>query len=106
MAVLDTGISTLESVRAKVVANERLDFEDGLALMESDDILLLGELADLSRRVTGWQRRGLLHPEPLLEPDERLPCEVQVLRVRDDAEAGRRVHDLGRRAGRRRLAPA
>ena len=53
MAVLDTGISTLESVRAKVVANERLDFEDGLALMESDDILLLGELADLSRRVRG-----------------------------------------------------
>jgi aminodeoxyfutalosine synthase len=46
-------ISTLESIREKVEANERLDFEDGLALMESDDLLELGELADLARRVRG-----------------------------------------------------
>ena len=32
---------------------ERLDFEDGLALMESDDVLELGELADTARRVRG-----------------------------------------------------
>jgi aminodeoxyfutalosine synthase len=36
-----------------VEANERLDFEDGLALMESDDVLALGELADLARRARG-----------------------------------------------------
>jgi len=53
MAVLDRGISTLETVREKVEANERLDFEDGLVLMESDDVLALGELADLARRVRG-----------------------------------------------------
>jgi aminodeoxyfutalosine synthase len=46
-------ISTLESIRAKVESNERLDFEDGLALMESDDVLALGELADIARRVRG-----------------------------------------------------
>ena len=45
--------STLEPIREKVEAGERLDFEDGLALMESDDLLALGELADLARRVRG-----------------------------------------------------
>jgi aminodeoxyfutalosine synthase len=51
MAVLAE--TTLESVRAKVEDGERLDFEDGLALMESDDILGVGELADLARRRRG-----------------------------------------------------
>ena len=51
MAVAE--IPTLESIRDKVEANERLDFEDGLALMESDDLLALGELADLARRTRG-----------------------------------------------------
>ena len=50
-------IPTLDSIRAKVEANERLDLEDGLALMESDDVLALGELADLARRVRGGDDR-------------------------------------------------
>ena len=41
---------TLEPIREKVEAGERLDFEDGLALLESDDLLALGELADEARR--------------------------------------------------------
>src|SRR5688572_30445086 len=45
--------STLTPVREKVEAGERLDFEDGLALLESDDLLELGELADLARRLRG-----------------------------------------------------
>jgi aminodeoxyfutalosine synthase len=45
--------SPLELVREKVEANERLDFEDGLALLESDDLLAIGELADQARRVRG-----------------------------------------------------
>jgi aminodeoxyfutalosine synthase len=49
--------ATLDSIRAKVEAGERLDFEDGLALMESDDLLALGELADLARRVRGGDDR-------------------------------------------------
>ena len=52
MAVIDR-IDTLAPIREKVEANERLDFEDGLTLMESDDLLGLGELADLARRVRG-----------------------------------------------------
>jgi aminodeoxyfutalosine synthase len=45
--------SVLDAVREKVEAGERLDFDDGLALMESDDLLALGELADTARRLRG-----------------------------------------------------
>jgi aminodeoxyfutalosine synthase len=45
--------SALDEIRAKVEAGERLDFDDGLTLMESDDVLALGELADTARRVRG-----------------------------------------------------
>ena len=47
----------LETVREKVLAGERLDLEDGLALLESDDLLALGELADLARRRRGGDDR-------------------------------------------------
>ena len=52
MAVLDA-LDTLAPIREKVEAGERLDLEDGIALMESDDLLALGELADLARRRRG-----------------------------------------------------
>jgi aminodeoxyfutalosine synthase len=52
VAVLERA-NTLGEVREKVEADERLDFEDGLALMESDDVLALGDLADLARRRRG-----------------------------------------------------
>ena len=51
MAVVER--STLDSVREKVEAGERLEFEDGVAILESDELLLLGELADLARRLRG-----------------------------------------------------
>ena len=50
---LAVAISTLDPIREKVEAGERLDFEDGLTLLESDDLLGLGELADLARRLRG-----------------------------------------------------
>jgi aminodeoxyfutalosine synthase len=50
-------VSTLDTVREKVHANERLGFEDGLTLLESDDLLTLGELADTARRVRGGDDR-------------------------------------------------
>jgi aminodeoxyfutalosine synthase len=52
MATLDT-TSTLLTIREKVEAGARLDLEDGIALLESDDLLALGELADLARRRRG-----------------------------------------------------
>jgi aminodeoxyfutalosine synthase len=50
-------VSTLDTIREKIEANERLDFEDGLALLESDDLLAVGDLADLARRVRGGDDR-------------------------------------------------
>jgi aminodeoxyfutalosine synthase len=44
---------TLATIWEKVEANERLDFEDGLMLMESDDLLEVGALADEARRRRG-----------------------------------------------------
>jgi aminodeoxyfutalosine synthase len=52
MAVAER-IDSLELIREKVLAGERLDLEDGLVLMQSDDLLALGELADLARRRRG-----------------------------------------------------
>jgi aminodeoxyfutalosine synthase len=52
MAILER-TETFAPIREKIEAGERLDFEDGLALMESDDILAVGELADLARRQRG-----------------------------------------------------
>ncbi|MBA2357709.1 MAG: aminofutalosine synthase MqnE [Actinobacteria bacterium] len=52
MALLER-TDTLARVREKVEAGERLDFDDGVALLESDDLLGLGELADLARRLRG-----------------------------------------------------
>jgi aminodeoxyfutalosine synthase len=52
VALLDR-TSTLEPIREKIDAGERLDFEDGLTLLESDDLLGLGELADQARRLRG-----------------------------------------------------
>lgn len=49
--------TTLGQIREKVAAGERLDLEDGLTLIESDDLLALGELADLARRVRGGDDR-------------------------------------------------
>jgi aminodeoxyfutalosine synthase len=47
----------LDRIRDKVEAGERLDLEDGLTLLESDDLLALGELADHARRVRGGDDR-------------------------------------------------
>jgi aminodeoxyfutalosine synthase len=52
LAVLDT-LDVLAPIREKIEVGERLDFEDGLTLMETEDLLALGELADLARRVRG-----------------------------------------------------
>ena len=40
MAVVE--LSSLERVREKVESGARLDFEDGLAILESDDLLEIG----------------------------------------------------------------
>jgi aminodeoxyfutalosine synthase len=44
---------TLDMILEKVESGERLDFDDGLTLMESNDLLQLGALADAARRRRG-----------------------------------------------------
>src|ERR671939_88929 len=56
MALLER-TDALAAIRDKVEAGERLDFDDGVTLMESDDLLALGELADLARRLRGGDDR-------------------------------------------------
>jgi len=56
MALLERA-DTLAAIREKLETGERLDFDDGVTLMESDDILALGELADLARRLRGGDDR-------------------------------------------------
>src|SRR5919108_2766437 len=46
-------LDTLAPIREKVLAGERLDFDDGVTLLESDDLTALGELADTARRLRG-----------------------------------------------------
>jgi aminodeoxyfutalosine synthase len=57
MALLDhtstDRTSTLGPIREKIEAGERLELEDGLAILESDELLEIGELADLARRLRG-----------------------------------------------------
>ena len=45
--------SELAEIREKVLAGERLDLDDGVALLESADLLELGDLADTARRLRG-----------------------------------------------------
>src|SRR5439155_1979272 len=56
-AVAVTVERALDPIREKVESGERLDLEDGLTLLESDDLLALAELADLARRVRGGDDR-------------------------------------------------
>src|SRR3954469_4565385 len=46
---MPTEASQLETIRAKVEAGQRLSFEDGLALEESNDLFALGMMANRVR---------------------------------------------------------
>src|SRR6516164_7861380 len=46
---MPTEASRLQAIREKVLAGQRLSFEDGLALEESNDLFALGSMADLVR---------------------------------------------------------
>ena len=50
------GTSPLEPLEEKVRAGERLTFEDGLALLESGDLLAIGAMADLARQRSAGDR--------------------------------------------------
>jgi aminodeoxyfutalosine synthase len=47
----------LAAIHEKIATGQRLDYDDGVRLMESDDLLALGELADFARRQRGGDDR-------------------------------------------------
>src|SRR5207247_10931078 len=104
MALLER-TDMLVPLRDKVEAGERLDFEDGVTLMESDDILGLGELADLARRVRGGDDRVYFVQNLYLNQTNvcRVKCKFcafAVTRTQPDAypyTAEELVADAGRR---------
>jgi aminodeoxyfutalosine synthase len=53
MAIASPTSTELAAIREKVLAGARLDLDDGIALLECDDLLGLGELADTARRLRG-----------------------------------------------------
>jgi 2-iminoacetate synthase ThiH len=61
----------LAPIRDKILAGERLDFDDGVELLASDDILALGELADEARRLRGISDDVLMGDG--VAPDEPQP---------------------------------
>jgi aminodeoxyfutalosine synthase len=46
---MPTDVSRLRAIRAKVEAGQRLSFDDGIALEESNDLFALGEMANIVR---------------------------------------------------------
>src|SRR5438270_282860 len=115
MAVLDR-LDALAPIKEKILAGERLDFDDGVTLMESDDLLPRGSPADAEGRRprldAGRRGRDLLRPRA--RPDragEGAPGGV-VPRPRRRAQDGHHdaVHDALRarrdvRGARRPHAP-
>ena len=101
MAVLHR-TDTLEPIREKVEAGERLDFEDGLALLESDDLLALGELADLARRLRGGGDEVYFVQNLYLNQTNvcRVKCKFCAFAATQKQE--QRLHDHAGRARRRR----
>src|SRR5262249_60202373 len=67
MALLER-TNMLTPIREKIEAGERLDLEDGLTLMESDDILALGELAGRARQLRGGGGGGYFVQNPYFKP--------------------------------------
>ena len=68
---MSTETSRLGAIREKVEAGQRLSFEDGLALEESNDLFALGRAGQPGPRAEERQLR-LLQRQHAPQPDERL----------------------------------
>ena len=92
--------SELAPLAEKVLAGERLSFEDGVApLPLTRDFLGLGRLANHVREERHGNLR-LLQREPLSEPDEPLLGGLRALRLGQEGERAGRLRDGDRRVRR------
>ena len=95
-------LDTLAPVRDKVLAGERLDLDDGIALLESDDLTSLGELADTARRLRGGTDEVYFVNNLYLNHTNvcRVKCKFCAFAM--TSQAVRRLHVGHRRPGRPR----
>lgn len=68
----------LSTIAEKVEKGERLTKDDALTLMNSNDLISIGQMANKVREKI-WQLR-LFQREPSYKPDEHLRIALQVLR--------------------------
>jgi aminodeoxyfutalosine synthase len=95
MATIDR-TSALTAVEEKVLANERLDLDDGIALLESDEILAVGRLADTARRLRGGTDEVYFVNNLYLNHTNicRVKCKFCAF-ARTGKQEGAYVHDIG-----------
>ena len=84
--------TALAAIRDKVLAGQRLSFEDGVALYQSHD--LLGHRPPRQPRARAApRRRRLLRLEHAHQPHERLRRHLRLLRLRRQEGRAARLHD-------------
>jgi aminodeoxyfutalosine synthase len=95
MATIDR-TSALAAVEEKVLAGERLDLDDGVAILESDDILTVGRLADTARRLRGGTDEVFFVNNLYLNHTNicRVKCKFCAF-AKTGKQEGAYVHDIG-----------
>jgi aminodeoxyfutalosine synthase len=95
MATIDR-TSALAGIEEKVLAGARLDLDDGVALLESDDILAVGRLADTARRLRGGTDEVFFVNNLYLNHTNicRVKCKFCAF-ARTGKQEGAYVHDIG-----------
>ena len=95
MATIDRTIRSSPGSE-KVLAGERLDFDDGVALLESDDILAVGRLADTARRLRGGNDEVFFVNNLYLNHTNvcRVKCKFCAF-ARTGKQEGAYLHDIG-----------
>jgi aminodeoxyfutalosine synthase len=95
MATIDR-TSALAAIEEKVLAGARLDLDDGVALLESDDILAVGRLADTARRLRGGTDEVFFVNNLYLNHTNicRVKCKFCAF-ARTGKQEGAYVHDIG-----------
>ena len=83
--------SKLDPIAEKVLAGERLSFDEGVALYESGDLLALGYLANHVRERAAREAH-LFQCQPAHQSDQRVRGQLQALRLWPQARCARRLH--------------
>ena len=84
--------AALKPIAQKVFSGERLSFEDGVALYDSNDLLAIGHLANHVPRKAAREPH-LFQRQPSHQSHQRLRGQLQAVRFRAEARRRRRLYD-------------